>query len=308
MDATFRSPHDEAPGLNRERTFYVNVQGQNLEVQRIPGSASDAPELIFLHEGLGSISHWKDFPVRVAAVTGCPVTVYSRYGSGNSDPLTEPRALNYMHDEALHSLPDLFGQLRIGNPILIGHSDGASIALIYTGACKSVRGLVLLAPHVFVEDLSVPASLKLKQVSRPRTCAKNWPAIIATPPARSGDGITSGSIPPSAAGTSKNTCLVSPAPSSPSRDSTISTEPWRRCTRSPANPAVPSKFCRLPSVATLRKETKPKPCWRRSQSSCSASAGTNQVTAVSDALKPVSQLRVWVSRPVICHKKQGFSP
>jgi len=145
----------------------MNVQGRNLEVQRISGSNPLAPELVFLHEGLGSISHWKDFPARVAAVTGCPVMVYSRYGCGNSDPLTEPRAVTYMHDEALRSLPALLGQLQIENPILIGHSDGASIALIYAGAPagapdgtaagahKSVRGLVLLAPHVFVEDLSV---------------------------------------------------------------------------------------------------------------------------------------------------------
>ena len=155
MDATFRSPHDEALDLNLERRFYVNVQGRNLEVQRIPGSIPHTPELVFLHEGLGSISHWKDFPARVATTTGCPVTVYSRYGSGNSDPLTQPRAVTYMHDEALRSTPDLLGQLEIANPILIGHSDGASIALIYTGAHKSVRGLLLLAPHVFVEDLSV---------------------------------------------------------------------------------------------------------------------------------------------------------
>jgi pimeloyl-ACP methyl ester carboxylesterase len=162
MDATFRSPHHQAPGLNRERTFYVNVQGRNLEVQRIPGSNSHAPELVFLHEGLGSISHWKDFPARVAATTGCPVTVYSRYGSGNSDALTEPRTVTYMHDEALRSLPDLLGQLDIANPFLIGHSDGASIALIYTGAHRSVRGLALLAPHVFVEDLSVASIAEAK--------------------------------------------------------------------------------------------------------------------------------------------------
>ena len=155
MDATFRSPHDQAPGLNRKRTFYVNVQGRNLEVQRIPASAPHAPDLVLLHEGLGSISHWKDFPARVNAATGCPVTVYSRYGSGNSDPLTEPHAVSYMHDEALRSMPDLLGQLEIVDPILVGHSDGASIALIYAGAHNRVRGLVLLAPHVFVEDLSV---------------------------------------------------------------------------------------------------------------------------------------------------------
>jgi len=137
----------------------VTVQGRSLEVQRIAGLGPHAPELVFLHEGLGSISHWKDFPERVAATTGCPVTVYSRYGNGNSDLLTEPRPVTYMHDEALRALPDLLAQLHIEKPILIGHSDGASIALIFSGgvagARDSVRGLVLLAPHVFVEDLSV---------------------------------------------------------------------------------------------------------------------------------------------------------
>jgi pimeloyl-ACP methyl ester carboxylesterase len=137
---------------NQKDTFHLTVQERSLEVERMAGHGM---ELIFLHEGLGSLSHWKDFPVRVAAVTGSPVTVYSRYGCGNSDLLTEPRLVSYMHDEALRSLPDLLAQLHIENPILIGHSDGASIALIYAGAHDRVPGLVLLAPHVFVEDLSV---------------------------------------------------------------------------------------------------------------------------------------------------------
>ena len=133
----------------------ITVQNRSLEVQRISGHTPNAPELVFLHEGLGSVSHWKDFPARVAEVTGCPVTVYSRYGSGNSALLTEPRPVRYMHDEALAVLPDLLAQLKIENPILIGHSDGASIAIIYAGAHDHVRGLALLAPHVFVEELSV---------------------------------------------------------------------------------------------------------------------------------------------------------
>ena len=70
--------------------FSITVAGHRLEVQRIPGREPPAPELVFLHEGLGSVSHWKDFPAEVAAATGCPVTVYSRYGSGNSDLLAEP--------------------------------------------------------------------------------------------------------------------------------------------------------------------------------------------------------------------------
>jgi pimeloyl-ACP methyl ester carboxylesterase len=140
--------------------FRLRVQGHSLEVQRISGG--QASELVFLHEGLGSVSHWKEFPSRVADATGSPVTVYSRYGCGNSDLLAEPRGISYMHDEALHALPELLSQLHIENPILVGHSDGASIALIYAGAHDRVRGLVLLAPHVFVEDLSVASIAEAK--------------------------------------------------------------------------------------------------------------------------------------------------
>jgi len=143
-------------------TLTLNVCGHGLEVVRIPGSRTEAPELVFLHEGLGSVSHWKDFPARVAEATGCPVTVYSRYGSGNSDLLKEPRGVRNMHEEALQSLPDLLSQLKIENPILVGHSDGGSIAIINAGVHDRVRGLVLLAPHVFVEDLSVASIAEAK--------------------------------------------------------------------------------------------------------------------------------------------------
>jgi pimeloyl-ACP methyl ester carboxylesterase len=142
--------------------FHITVQNRSLEVQRISGRTLSAPELVFLHEGLGSVSHWKDFPARVGEATGCPVTVYSRYGSGNSALLTEPRPVRYMHDEALAVLPDLLAQLQIENPILIGHSDGASIAIIYAGVHNHLRGLVLLAPHVLVEDLSVASIAEAK--------------------------------------------------------------------------------------------------------------------------------------------------
>ena len=132
----------------------VEAHGRLLEVQRFRGQKK-AAELVFLHEGLGSVSHWKDFPARVAQVTGCPVTVYSRYGSGNSEVLTEARGVRYMHEEALEALPELLSRLEVDRPILVGHSDGASIALIYAGTHDRVRALVLLAPHVFVEELSV---------------------------------------------------------------------------------------------------------------------------------------------------------
>jgi pimeloyl-ACP methyl ester carboxylesterase len=138
------------------------VQGHHLEVLRIIAREPRGPELVFLHEGLGSISHWRDFPARVAEATGCSVMVYSRYGNGNSEVLAEDRSVRYMHEEALSSLPDLLSQLNIQHPILIGHSDGASIALIFAAAHGRVRGLVLLAPHVFVEDLSVKSIAETK--------------------------------------------------------------------------------------------------------------------------------------------------
>ena len=144
------------------QVFRVNILGHELEVLRTHAVDPGAPELMFLHEGLGSVSHWKDFPVRVVEATGCAVTVYSRYGSGQSDVLGEVRAVSYMHDEGLLALPELLSKLEIENPILVGHSDGASIALIYAGAHDRVRGLVLLAPHVFVEDLSVASIAEAK--------------------------------------------------------------------------------------------------------------------------------------------------
>jgi pimeloyl-ACP methyl ester carboxylesterase len=160
-----------------KQNLTLDVRGHRLEVVRIRGGREDAPELVFLHEGLGSVSLWKDFPARVAEVTGCPVTVYSRYGSGNSDLLKEPRAVRYMHDEALQSLPDLLSQLKIENPILVGHSDGGSIAIIYAGVHNQVRGLVLLAPHVFVEGLSVAsiaeAKVKFETTNLPEKLARH---------------------------------------------------------------------------------------------------------------------------------------
>jgi pimeloyl-ACP methyl ester carboxylesterase len=140
--------------MSEPRTSFVEVRGHRLEVQTIPGDSS-RPTLVFLHEGLGSISLWRDFPARVTEATGCTTVVYSRYGYGFSDPLAAPFGVDYMHREALESLPELLARLGIVEPILVGHSDGASIALIYAAATDAVRGLALLAPHVFVEDISV---------------------------------------------------------------------------------------------------------------------------------------------------------
>lgn len=136
---------------------FIQTGGHRLEYRLIrPPNAPAAPVLVFLHEGLGSLALWKRFPDAVADATGCCALVYSRYGYGKSDPLAEPRKVDYMHREALEVLPELLDALSIGNPVLIGHSDGASIALIHAGASKrAVAGVVAMAPHVFVEDLSV---------------------------------------------------------------------------------------------------------------------------------------------------------
>jgi pimeloyl-ACP methyl ester carboxylesterase len=112
--------------------------------------------LVFLHEGLGSVAMWRDFPARVVEAARCEALVYSRRGYGRSDAITEPRPVTYMHDEALVDLPELLDQLDIRRPVLVGHSDGGSIALVHAAASgRPVSGLVLMAPHVMVEDLSV---------------------------------------------------------------------------------------------------------------------------------------------------------
>lgn len=137
------------------RAPFVDVAGHRLECVRI-GGPRNAPTLVFLHEGLGSVALWKDFPARVAAATGCPALVYSRAGYGRSSPASLPRTADYLHVEALTVLPALLDRLGIVNPVLVGHSDGASIALLHAGSgARTVRALVALAPHVFVEDVSI---------------------------------------------------------------------------------------------------------------------------------------------------------
>ncbi len=134
----------------------LEVAGHRIEVERIETAAPNRPTLILLHEGLGSVAMWRDFPGRLAHAAGCNALVYSRYGYGKSDPLAEPRAVRYMHDEALVALPELLDRLGIERPILVGHSDGGSIALIHAGARKrAVAAVVTLAAHVLVEDVSV---------------------------------------------------------------------------------------------------------------------------------------------------------
>jgi pimeloyl-ACP methyl ester carboxylesterase len=130
----------------------IAVDGHQIEHAWIDGGD---PVLVFLHEGLGSIRQWRDFPRRVAAATGRRALVYDRYGYGNSDVLVEERVgVDFMHREAVNVLPELLLKLGIQKPVLIGHSDGASIALIHAGRFP-VRGVAVMAPHVFIEDVCV---------------------------------------------------------------------------------------------------------------------------------------------------------
>ncbi len=143
------------PGLHAlER---IRIDGNDLEYQLIPAHQTNRPPLVFLHEGLGCIAMWRDFPARVAAETGCQTLIYSRYGYGQSDVLANPPLpTRRLHHEAQVVLPDLLERLGIVKPLLIGHSDGASIALIHAGSRRwDVAGLALMAPHVFVEDMCV---------------------------------------------------------------------------------------------------------------------------------------------------------
>lgn len=129
----------------------IRISGHNLEYREIEGT-NDLATIVFLHEGLGSVDLWREFPDRVAAATGHRGLVYSRLGHGWSDSLPAPRRSDFMDQEALATLPALLHEFGIEHPILVGHSDGASIALLHAGlGDRRVRAVVALAPHVFVE-------------------------------------------------------------------------------------------------------------------------------------------------------------
>jgi pimeloyl-ACP methyl ester carboxylesterase len=131
--------------------------GAGLIEYRLITRKSSKLAMVFLHEGLGSVALWKNFPDRVAEETGCNVFAYSRFGYGNSDPVALPRQLSYMQDEALHNLGPILDQMGVADCVLLGHSDGASIATVYCGSTRDsrIKGLVLMSPHFFVEDLSL---------------------------------------------------------------------------------------------------------------------------------------------------------
>lgn len=137
-----------------ERSF-VDIDQGPIEYELTVGDPGLAP-LVFLHEGLGSVDMWRGVPDDVRSASGGPTTlVAARHGHGRSAPAHLPRPVSYMHHEADVVLPALLDRLGIARPVLVGHSDGASIALLYAGAGGDVGGVVCIAPHVFVEDETI---------------------------------------------------------------------------------------------------------------------------------------------------------
>lgn len=147
---------DERP-LHAE-SLRVAADGRNLSARRLVPEGADrhGPWLVFLHEGLGSITQWREVPALLARRLGLPAAVYDRWGFGGSEPLVLPRPLDYLDREAEAALPAVLGSLGIERPILVGHSDGATIALLYAAAFpERPLAVVSEAAHVFVEEVSL---------------------------------------------------------------------------------------------------------------------------------------------------------
>ena len=143
----------------------IRLDGRRLETAWWGPGPEAAPTILLLHEGLGCVALWRDFPAALAAATGCGVLAYSRFGYGQSDGVALPRPLTYMHDEAREVLPRVLDAAGLRRVLLLGHSDGGSIAAIYAGSRQDFRvnGLALLAPHFFVEEVSLAAIAEARQ-------------------------------------------------------------------------------------------------------------------------------------------------
>jgi len=150
---------------------FLRIGAADLEYRMIGPAPEDAPTIVMLHEGLGSVGLWGDFPDRLAAATGTGVFAYSRAGYGASTPVELPRPLEHMQIEALDLLPKLLDRIGFRRGLLVGHSDGASIATIYAGGTGDhrVRGVALIAPHFVVEDISVASIAEIKQAYESET-------------------------------------------------------------------------------------------------------------------------------------------
>ncbi|WP_316165037.1 MULTISPECIES: alpha/beta hydrolase [unclassified Bradyrhizobium] len=160
-------------------TGSLTIDSAELEYRLIGPQPSAAPCIVMLHEGLGSVGLWGEFPDKLQQATGASVYVYSRAGYGSSSPVALPRPLDYMEREALTVLPKLLDAIGFRDGLLVGHSDGASIAAIYAGGRQDhrLRGVVLIAPHVIVEDVSVTSIAAIKatyETTELRTKLARW--------------------------------------------------------------------------------------------------------------------------------------
>jgi pimeloyl-ACP methyl ester carboxylesterase len=148
------------------RSGRIQVSGGTLETGWWGPEPAEAPTLVLLHEGLGSVALWRDVPARLAAATGWGVFAYSRFGYGYSDTASMPRPMTYMHHEAQAVLPEVLRSVGIEHAVLIGHSDGGSIAAIYAGSGVSagvqLLGLVTIAAHFFVEDINIASIREIR--------------------------------------------------------------------------------------------------------------------------------------------------
>ena len=147
-------------------TGFLSIGTSDLEYRMIGPSPADAPTIVMLHEGLGSANLWGDFPEKLQAATGAGIFLYSRAGYGASTPVKLPRPIDYMHTEALDVLPKLLDAIGFRRGLLLGHSDGASIAAIYAGSHQDhrVEGVVMIAPHFVVEDVSVASIAEIRNL------------------------------------------------------------------------------------------------------------------------------------------------
>lgn len=149
---------------NLTPTGFLSIDGASLEYKWLAPASADAPTIVMLHEGLGSVGLWGDFPEKLQRATGAGIFLYSRAGYGQSSPVKLPRPLDYMQREALEVLPKILDAISFKRGLLLGHSDGASIAAIYAGSHQDHRlqGVALIAPHFIVEDVSVTSIAEIK--------------------------------------------------------------------------------------------------------------------------------------------------
>jgi pimeloyl-ACP methyl ester carboxylesterase len=153
-----------AAALRDGRVASISLDGQRLETAWWGPGPTEAPTIVLLHEGLGCVALWRDVPALLAEATGCGVFAWSRFGYGQSDPKPLPWPLTYMQDEARDVLPRVLDAAGIRDAILLGHSDGGSIAAVFAGEAQDrrLRGAVLIAAHFFVEELNTASIRQIR--------------------------------------------------------------------------------------------------------------------------------------------------